>query len=113
MRGPENVHELPCTSPLMNSSVSVPLLLLLPVSSEQNCLLVLPSAPPVLPVVRGIKQGGDSHGTTLRLSQVKCRHAGGSRHPESAHRPMHFQTLDSGFRRNDEEIRGFCLKVVP
>jgi len=26
---------------------------------------------------------------------------------------MVFQTLDSAFRRNDDVIRGFCLKVVP
>jgi hypothetical protein len=45
-------------------------------------------------------------------SKKRC-HASESWHPESAYRPMFFQTLDSGFRRNDDAIRGFFLKVVP
>ena len=70
------------------------------------------------------------NGTTLSSPQQKLRHAnatamdGGSTgnagavsseswHPESAYRPMFFQTLDSGFRRNDDVIRDFSLKVVP
>jgi hypothetical protein len=40
----------------------------------------------------------------------KLRHASESWYPESAYRPMLFQTLDSGFRRNDGTNRSFFLK---
>lgn len=44
------------------------------------------------------------NGTTLRPT-YKTPHTSESWYPESACRPMFFQTLDSGFRRNDDVIK--------
>ena len=58
------------------------------------------------------KSGSESHGTTLRPPQAKlpsCQRKPASRIGLSADV---FQTLDSGFRRNDDVIRVFFLKVV-
>ena len=57
--------------------------------------------------------GPEPHGTTLRAPQTKlpsCQRKLASRIGLSADI---FQTLDSGFRLNDDVFRGFFLKVVP
>lgn len=58
-------------------------------------------------------RGRVPNGTTLRPPPAKtssCQRKLASRIGLSADV---FQTLDSGFRRNDGVIRGFSLKVVP
>jgi hypothetical protein len=51
------------------------------------------------------------NGTYLRKKPLIARHASERWHPESAYRPMLFQNLDSGFRRNDGVMFGYWLYV--